>query len=257
MAMWRHRRGWRRAVPMLLAGRNPDHVARPDLLYRPAPALCTAAARRHDQRLPQRVRMPGRAGARLERDPYARTRAGSGACNSGSMRTAPVKYSALPLPEGCEPHRLISIVFLSISACTRSRSIMPGAHCFGISSNLHRRENHASIQSKFPALDRRAVTRRSARPPIRTLSICSDTRRTVSTVTSSLRRLVEAGCGRIDLFRCRRRIRPPSGQPLSIPRIKKPLEQFWPACGPVWDALNITSLLTDAWSLSTPSTPVS
>src|SRR3981189_2230815 len=32
----------------------------------------------------------------------ARTRAGSGALNSGSMRTAPVKYSAGPLPEGCE-----------------------------------------------------------------------------------------------------------------------------------------------------------
>ena len=34
------------------------------------------------------------------------TRAGSGAWNSGSMRTVPVKYSAGPLPEGCEPLRL-------------------------------------------------------------------------------------------------------------------------------------------------------
>src|SRR5437867_13088667 len=32
-----------------------------------------------------------------------RTRAGSGAWNSGSMRTLPVKYSSGPLPEGCEP----------------------------------------------------------------------------------------------------------------------------------------------------------
>src|SRR5438128_9376055 len=32
-----------------------------------------------------------------------RTRAGSGAWNSGSMRTMPVKYSSGPLPEGCEP----------------------------------------------------------------------------------------------------------------------------------------------------------
>src|SRR5438270_6883652 len=38
------------------------------------------------------------------------TRAGSGALNSGSTRTAPVKYSAGPLPEGCEPLRLISMV---------------------------------------------------------------------------------------------------------------------------------------------------
>src|SRR5579885_2380963 len=38
-----------------------------------------------------------------------RTRAGSGASNSGSMRTVPVKYSVGPLPEGCEPILLISI----------------------------------------------------------------------------------------------------------------------------------------------------
>jgi hypothetical protein len=41
-----------------------------------------------------------------------RTRAGAGAWKSGSTRTAPVKYSAEPLPEGCEPLRLISICFL-------------------------------------------------------------------------------------------------------------------------------------------------
>src|SRR5580658_6269507 len=39
------------------------------------------------------------------------TRAGSGARNSGSMRTAPVKYSSGPLPDGREPLGLISIVF--------------------------------------------------------------------------------------------------------------------------------------------------
>jgi hypothetical protein len=37
------------------------------------------------------------------------TRAGSFAWNSGSMRTAPVKYSVDPLVEGSEPLRLISI----------------------------------------------------------------------------------------------------------------------------------------------------
>ncbi len=36
-------------------------------------------------------------------------RAGSGAWNRGSMRTAPVKYSADPFPEGCEPLLLMSI----------------------------------------------------------------------------------------------------------------------------------------------------
>jgi len=39
-----------------------------------------------------------------------RTRAGSGASNNGSMRTLPVKYSAGPLLELCEPGLLISIV---------------------------------------------------------------------------------------------------------------------------------------------------
>jgi hypothetical protein len=38
------------------------------------------------------------------------TRAGSGAWNSGSMRTEPVKYSVGPLRGGCEPFRVISIV---------------------------------------------------------------------------------------------------------------------------------------------------
>src|SRR5712691_10697342 len=36
-------------------------------------------------------------------------RAGAGASNRGSTRTAPVKYSAGPLPEGCEPLLLMSI----------------------------------------------------------------------------------------------------------------------------------------------------
>src|SRR6266700_5258360 len=37
------------------------------------------------------------------------TRAGSGAWNSGSIRTVPVNQSAGPSPDGCEPIRLISI----------------------------------------------------------------------------------------------------------------------------------------------------
>ncbi len=35
---------------------------------------------------------------------------GSGGLIRGSMRTDPVKYSAGPFPEGCEPLRLISII---------------------------------------------------------------------------------------------------------------------------------------------------
>src|ERR1700676_947635 len=45
-----------------------------------------------------------------------RTRAGSGASNSGSMRTLPVNQSAGPSPDGCEPLLLISISeFLELS----------------------------------------------------------------------------------------------------------------------------------------------
>src|SRR5687767_5590121 len=44
----------------------------------------------------------------------ARARAGSGASNNGSIRTLPVKYSAGPLVEGCEPHRRRFIVNLLV-----------------------------------------------------------------------------------------------------------------------------------------------
>src|SRR6516225_3773455 len=36
----RHGCGWRGAMPMLLTRRDPDHVPRPNLLDRTAPALC-------------------------------------------------------------------------------------------------------------------------------------------------------------------------------------------------------------------------
>ena len=60
----------------------------------------------------QAVRAPGSKVTRA-----IATRAGSGGLLSGSMRTVPVKYSSGPLPDGCEPARLISIVlFLSSAA---------------------------------------------------------------------------------------------------------------------------------------------
>src|SRR5690349_22316016 len=49
----RHRRGRRGTVPMLLPWWEPDHVAGPDLLDRPSPALREAAAGCHDQGLAQ------------------------------------------------------------------------------------------------------------------------------------------------------------------------------------------------------------
>src|SRR5258706_8266442 len=67
-----HGRGRSRAVPVLLAGREPDHVTGSDLLDRASPPLRHAAARHDDQRLPQRMGVPGGSSARLERDAGAR-----------------------------------------------------------------------------------------------------------------------------------------------------------------------------------------
>ena len=67
----RHGSGRRRAMPVLLARREPDHVSRPDFLDRAALALRPSAARRHDQRLPQRMRVPCGASARLKGDARA------------------------------------------------------------------------------------------------------------------------------------------------------------------------------------------
>src|SRR5207247_6664455 len=64
----RHGRGARGAVPMLLTRRQPDHITRPNLLDRAAPALCQAAASRYDQGLAQRVGVPRCPSAGLERD---------------------------------------------------------------------------------------------------------------------------------------------------------------------------------------------
>src|ERR1035437_9636283 len=65
-------------------------------------------------------------------------RAGLGAWNNGSTRTVPVKYSAGPLLEGCEPLRLISIVFYLY--CDRDLTLATGhlLQLFGVASPLHR-----------------------------------------------------------------------------------------------------------------------
>src|SRR5262249_47407276 len=67
------------------------------------------AAGGHDQRLAERMRVPGCACAGLERDTDREHTCRIGAWDSGSMRTVPVKFSSGPRREGCEPLRLISI----------------------------------------------------------------------------------------------------------------------------------------------------
>src|SRR2546429_950809 len=50
------------------------------------------------------------------------TRAGSGASNSGSIRTVPVNQSAGPFPEGREPFRLMSICLLLSPDFTQAKN---------------------------------------------------------------------------------------------------------------------------------------
>ena len=104
----RHGRGRRSPMPVLLARREPDHIAGPDFLDGSSLALNPAAARRDDESLTERMRVPCGPRARLKR--YA------GALNKRRFRclkqridpTVPVNQSAA-LTEGCEPIRLISI----------------------------------------------------------------------------------------------------------------------------------------------------
>ena len=87
-----------------------NDVAGADFLDGAARALRPAAAGGDDQRLAERMRVPGGARAGLEGDAGAAARApGSGGSKSGSMRTVPVNQSAGPLPEGWVPLRLMSM----------------------------------------------------------------------------------------------------------------------------------------------------
>jgi hypothetical protein len=68
----RHGRSGCGAVPMFFAWREPDHIAGMNFFHRPAFALDPTATGGNDQRLPQRMRVPGGARARLECDARAR-----------------------------------------------------------------------------------------------------------------------------------------------------------------------------------------
>ena len=59
-------------MPMLFAGREPNHVARINIFNCAALPLHTAATCCNNQRLPERVRVPRRTSAGLERHLRAR-----------------------------------------------------------------------------------------------------------------------------------------------------------------------------------------
>src|SRR5437867_4528697 len=94
----RHGRGRASAMPMLFSRSEPHDITGTDFLDRPTPALNASAAEGHDESLPQRVRVPCGPSAWLKR-----ARAGSGARNRGSIRTAPVNHSVGPTLEDCVP----------------------------------------------------------------------------------------------------------------------------------------------------------
>src|SRR5918993_5915848 len=70
----------------------------------------------------------------------AAARAGTGASNSGSMRTVPVNHSAGPLADGCEPLRLISISPPDVAAEARTNENVTVATA---ACNTERREHPA------------------------------------------------------------------------------------------------------------------
>jgi hypothetical protein len=104
-----HGRSWRGSMPMLFAGRNPDHVAGTDLLNWAAPALHPAATVSHDEGLAERVRMPGGPRAWLEGD--------MGALNQRGLRR---------LNQRIEAHRAGEPVGRSL--CGRSRACSQDLH---------------------------------------------------------------------------------------------------------------------------------
>jgi len=125
-------------MPVLLAGREPDHITGPDFLDRSAFALRPAAARRDDERLTELMRMPCRPRARLENagalnksrigrlkwwidsdrssEPLGRTLAGGLRANSFDLhdrnrikRSIPVAARQIALPHKCSPVRRDSL----------------------------------------------------------------------------------------------------------------------------------------------------
>jgi hypothetical protein len=95
--------GCRCAMPMFDAWRYPGGIARLDLLYRTFPVLNQPSAGSHDQRPAQRMRMPNRASARLERDNGAARTRRPLALETGVDANTPVKCSAGPLVAACVP----------------------------------------------------------------------------------------------------------------------------------------------------------
>src|SRR5258708_532626 len=94
---------------MLLNRRTPDHIARPNFLFRATLILHPPTSGGADQGLPERMLVPCCPSAGLERDTDSEH-----ACRSWRLDQRVNAYDAGkilvgPLPEGCEPLLLSSI----------------------------------------------------------------------------------------------------------------------------------------------------
>jgi hypothetical protein len=116
-------------MPVLHARRNPDNIAWPDVLHRAAPVLNEARAGGYDERLPEGMRMPRSVSARLEDDGCSTNARRSLRLKRPSTRTLPVKYSAGPFVEGCDPLRVTrTSLRRSPSAAALAGLASAGAH---------------------------------------------------------------------------------------------------------------------------------
>src|SRR5829696_1219315 len=88
----------RRAMPMLLVRRDPDRVAGADLLDRAVPFLHPPDAGDDVQRLPERMGVPGRARAGLERHPHRLDARRLGSLDDRVLPHGPGEPFAAPAP---------------------------------------------------------------------------------------------------------------------------------------------------------------
>lgn len=104
-----HGGGRRGAVPMFFPRREPDDIAGTNLLDGATPTLDSTTARRHDQRLPQRVGVPGGSCPWFKGDTGTAHPRRIGGLEERVDAHRAGKIVARSLAGGCEPLRLISI----------------------------------------------------------------------------------------------------------------------------------------------------
>jgi hypothetical protein len=111
----RHGRTRSRAMPVLLSRWTPNDITRSDDADRSAPALYVTAPESHNERLSERVGVPGAARTGLERDQCRAHARGLGRFNKRIEANSAGEVLARPLAEAWEPLRLICMFQLHVS----------------------------------------------------------------------------------------------------------------------------------------------